>query len=62
MTSLVSYESFVDECGALLSQRLEEFSETGLPADLGHWLQCYAFDVIGAISVLAPIASFQLDI
>ncbi|KAL9620420.1 MAG: hypothetical protein Q9160_005005 [Pyrenula sp. 1 TL-2023] len=50
MTSLVSYESFVDECGDLLTQRLAEFSGTGVPVNMAHWLQCYAFDVIGAIT------------
>lgn len=47
----MSYEDFVDDCGTLLVQRLAEYSETSLSINLGYWLQCYAFDVIGAISV-----------
>ncbi|KAI0401531.1 cytochrome P450 [Xylaria palmicola] len=50
MTSLVSYEPYVDACGAVLARRLEEMSGAGAPVDMGHWLQCYAFDVIGQIT------------
>ncbi|ORY02568.1 cytochrome P450 [Clohesyomyces aquaticus] len=50
MTSLVSYESYVDECADIFSQRLKEIARTGVFADMGHWLQCYAFDVIGLIT------------
>ncbi|KAI1736391.1 cytochrome P450 [Xylaria scruposa] len=50
MTSLVSYEPYVDQCADIFSQRLSEISEAGIPIDMGHWLQCYAFDVIGQIT------------
>jgi cytochrome P450 len=50
MSSLVSYESYVDECADLFSQRLQEVASAGAYADMGHWLQCYAFDVIGLIT------------
>ncbi|KAK1971983.1 cytochrome P450 [Colletotrichum sublineola] len=50
LTALISYEPYVDECSRVLKQRLEEVSAAGLPIDLGHWLQCYAFDVIGLIT------------
>ncbi|KAB2106428.1 hypothetical protein AG0111_0g5308 [Alternaria gaisen] len=50
MSSLVSYESYVDECADLFSQRLQEVASAGAYADMGHWLQCYAFDVIGMIT------------
>ncbi|KAK2037087.1 cytochrome P450 [Colletotrichum somersetense] len=50
LTSLISYEPFVDECARIFKQRLEEVSAAGLPIDLGHWLQGYAFDMIGLIS------------
>ncbi len=53
MSSLVHYESYVDECAGLFCQRLSEMS-TGdgwsRAVDMGHWLQCYAFDVIGMIT------------
>ena len=50
MSSLVEYEPYVDQCADLYSQRLSELSKTGLQANLGHWMQCYAFDVIGCIT------------
>jgi cytochrome P450 len=53
MSSLVNYESYVDECADLFSQRLSEMSARdgwSRPVDMGHWLQCYAFDVIGMIT------------
>jgi cytochrome P450 len=50
MSSLVSYEGYVDECAKIFGQRLTEFSEKGDVIDMGHWFQCYAFDVIGDIT------------
>ncbi|KAI1281580.1 cytochrome P450 [Xylaria sp. FL0933] len=50
MTSLVSYEPYVDQCADIFAQRLSEMSEAHVPVDMGHWLQCYAFDVIGCIT------------
>jgi hypothetical protein len=51
MTSLVQSEPFVDECTSIFCSRLTEFAETGALIDVTHWLQCYAFDVIGKITV-----------
>ncbi|THC95540.1 hypothetical protein EYZ11_004965 [Aspergillus tanneri] len=39
-----------DHCTNLFSQRLTEFAERGQSFNLGYWLQCYAFDVIGEIT------------
>ncbi|KAJ5588333.1 cytochrome P450 pisatin demethylase [Penicillium hordei] len=50
MTSLVAYEPFVDDCIEIFKQRLDEFAMKGQMIDMGHWLQCYAFDVIGKIT------------
>ncbi|GAW15137.1 hypothetical protein ANO14919_045460 [Xylariales sp. No.14919] len=51
MTSLVSYEPYVDQCADVFAQRLAEMSGGGGEAvDMGHWMQCYAFDVIGQIT------------
>ncbi|KAF5541458.1 cytochrome p450 oxidoreductase [Fusarium phyllophilum] len=50
MSSLVTYEPYVDECADLLGVRLEEMAHANLPVDMGHWFQCYAFDVIGMIT------------
>ncbi|KAI1505313.1 cytochrome P450 [Biscogniauxia marginata] len=50
MSSLVEYEPYVDECADLYTQRLHELSNSGILANMGHWMQCYAFDVIGCIT------------
>jgi len=51
MTTIKSYEPHVDSCIDLLLQRLDEFSASGQTFDLQVYLRCYAFDVIGAITV-----------
>lgn len=63
MSSLVNYESFVDDCADLFCQRLEEMSARDgwdRPVDMGHWLQCYAFDVIGMITYSKRIGFLDL--
>ena len=50
MSSLVTYESYVDSCTDILEQRLREFASNGDTVDMMKWLQCYAFDVIGDIT------------
>ncbi|OTB02816.1 hypothetical protein M426DRAFT_322406 [Hypoxylon sp. CI-4A] len=50
MSSLVEYEPYVDECAELFGQRLSELAQGGVPVNMGHWMQCYAFDVIGCIT------------
>jgi hypothetical protein len=40
----------VDNCVLLLLERLQEISASGNAFDVGNWLQCYAFDVIGEIT------------
>lgn len=50
MSSLVGYEEFVNNCTSLLTQRFSEVAQAGSVVDLQHWLQCYAFDVIGEIT------------
>lgn len=51
MSSLLEMEDFVSECVKVFETRMDEFSESGQSVDMAHWLQCYAFDVIGEISV-----------
>ncbi|KAJ6125871.1 hypothetical protein N7471_010364 [Penicillium samsonianum] len=50
MTSILAYEPFVDNCIDIFKQRLDEFATRGQLIDMSHWLQCYAFDVIGQIT------------
>lgn len=50
MSSLVTYEAYVDECADLFSLRLSELADAGVQADMSYWFQCFAFDVIGLIT------------
>ncbi|TVY38707.1 Pisatin demethylase [Lachnellula subtilissima] len=50
MSSLVGYEPFVNNCSSLLSQRFSEFAKLRETINLHHYLQCFAFDVIGEIT------------
>lgn len=45
-------EARVDECIHLLMDRFSELSRTRVSFNMQHWLQCYAFDVIGYITVI----------
>lgn len=51
MSSLVSYEPYVNNCIELLSNRFRMSAASGDPIDLSKWFQYYAFDVIGEITV-----------
>lgn len=50
MSSLINYEGYVDSCADIFSKRLTEFAASGETINMGHWFQCYAFDVIGDIT------------
>lgn len=50
MSSLLSYERYADECNEILVDKLTRFARSGEVINLGHWLQCYSFDVIGNIT------------
>lgn len=50
MSSIVGYEGFIDNCSSLMVSRFEEAAQSERKIDLGHWFQCYAFDVIGEIT------------
>jgi hypothetical protein len=50
MSSLINYEPYVNQCARLFRQRLSEIAENESAVDLHHWLQCYAFDVIGVMT------------
>ena len=39
MSSLVSYEGYVDECTKIFSEKLRGFAKTGEVIDMGHWFQ-----------------------
>ncbi|KAK6609525.1 cytochrome p450 pisatin [Botrytis cinerea] len=50
MSSMVGYECYVDNCTESLSRHFVESAISGDLIDMQHWLQCYAFDVIGEIT------------
>ncbi|KAK7699532.1 hypothetical protein SLS57_012381 [Botryosphaeria dothidea] len=50
-STVVRMEDEVRGCVRELLARLGEFAESGKRVDLQHWLQCYAFDVVGAVTV-----------
>ncbi|KAJ5745727.1 cytochrome protein [Penicillium odoratum] len=54
MTTLISYEKFVDRCNQELCSKFEEFSDDGRAFELPAWMQFYAFDVIGEITTGEP--------
>ncbi|KAJ0113819.1 hypothetical protein J7T55_010063 [Diaporthe amygdali] len=51
MSSLLKMEVQVDECIALIETRFRELARASAALDLQQWMQCYAFDVIGNITV-----------
>ncbi|KAF2008693.1 cytochrome P450 oxidoreductase [Aaosphaeria arxii CBS 175.79] len=50
MSSLLSYEGYVDDCIDIFINKLKQFARSGQVVDLVHWFQCYAFDVMGEIT------------
>lgn len=50
MSSLLSYESYVDSCVDIFISKLTNFAQSGVTIDLAHWFQCYAFDTLGEIT------------
>lgn len=50
-TGLVTYEGFVDDCIVLFTMKLDQFAASKSEISLADWLQYYAFDVIGKITV-----------
>lgn len=51
MSTLLSYEPLVNSSTAFfLDQTAKRFAHTGEKIDFAHWLQYYAFDVIGELA------------
>ncbi|KAF4462515.1 Pisatin demethylase [Fusarium albosuccineum] len=50
MSSMVSYEPAVDGMTNVCIRKLYQFAEEGRLIDIPHWMQYYAFDVIGEIT------------
>jgi cytochrome P450 len=50
MSSLVSYEKYVDRCIDIFQGKMASFGKSGESIDMALWFQCYAFDVLGDIT------------
>lgn len=50
MSSLVTYEPYVDNCIDIFDKCLVTSAKDGESMDLARWFQFYAFDVIGEIT------------
>ncbi|KAL2815754.1 cytochrome P450 [Aspergillus granulosus] len=59
MSALVNYESAIDRVTEQLCQSLNKFCSTGDAFDFMSWMQFYAFDVIGTITVGEPFGFLQ---
>lgn len=49
MSVVLKNESAIDECTNLFVKRLNEFAARKQPFDFGHWLEMFAYDVIGRV-------------
>lgn len=50
MSSMVSYEPFVDQCADMFAQRLRDAADSRKNLDMAHWFQAYAFDVVASVT------------
>lgn len=50
MSSMVSYEAYVDQCTKIFTNKLTAFARTQEAINIHAWFQYYAFDVIGDIT------------
>lgn len=51
MSAMVTYEEAVDAMTAVFTKQLGQFANEGRPFHFPHFMQSYAFDVIGQITV-----------
>lgn len=51
MSSMVAYEPFVNTCNMILVKQFSERAARGGSVAIHRWMQYYAFDVIGEITV-----------
>ncbi|KAG2419172.1 hypothetical protein HFD88_002278 [Aspergillus terreus] len=50
MSTMVSYETAVDKLNEVCIRKISQFAEERRLVDIPHWMQYYAFDVIGEIT------------
>lgn len=56
-STLLSYEVFIDSCTSILMKKFREFAETGRRVHMPDFMQYYAFDVVGEMTV-SPIQPY----
>ncbi|KAH7389610.1 pisatin demethylase [Phaeosphaeria sp. MPI-PUGE-AT-0046c] len=49
MSVVLKNESAIDECTSLFIKRLDDFAARKQSFDFGHWLEMFAYDVIGRV-------------
>lgn len=59
MSSLVSYEPVVESASAYFCEQLERLASQGNEFDLFEWMQYYAFDTIGELTVGQPFGMMK---
>ncbi|CAI7653533.1 unnamed protein product [Penicillium discolor] len=59
MTSMVAYEPFVNSCNTTLVEQLSQRAARGESVAIPQWMQYYAFDVIGEITVGASFGMMR---
>ncbi|KAH9204667.1 cytochrome P450 [Leptodontidium sp. 2 PMI_412] len=59
LTTQLKMEERVDDCLRQIEKKFNEFAESGQKIDLVHWLQCFAHDVVGAITVDKPFGYLE---
>jgi hypothetical protein len=62
MSSLINYESAIDEVNSELCEKLKVFAATQTPFQFPTWMQFYAFDVIGKITVSCSVTLVSLSL
>ncbi|KAH7376903.1 cytochrome P450 [Plectosphaerella cucumerina] len=50
MSTMLSYEGAVEKLNGVCIQKMHQFAKEGRLIDVPHWMQYYAFDVIGEIT------------
>ncbi|EUC43354.1 hypothetical protein COCMIDRAFT_101081 [Bipolaris oryzae ATCC 44560] len=61
MSTLLSYEATVDNQTAIMRQKLENFAATGELVNIPKFLQYYAFDVIGMITLGSSMGMMEAN-
>lgn len=59
MSSLVSYEAVVEQASTDFCRHLDQLASEGARFDLFSWMQYYAFDVIGEVTVGHPFGMME---